>query len=81
VLKEQIATWRLDAGFPLILAFSLGEKEGVLRPAGDSKAALTHPVAGLLAQRGACLPPRGRAGVSGNGAWLIKRRSGLGVAL
>ena len=27
------------------------------------------------------LSPRGRAGVRGNGAWLIKRRSGLGVAL
>jgi hypothetical protein len=26
VLKEQIAAWLLDAAFPLILAFSLGEK-------------------------------------------------------
>jgi hypothetical protein len=51
VLKEQIAAWLLHAAFPLILAFSLGEKEGVLRPAWNSKAALTHPVAGLLAQR------------------------------
>jgi len=34
-------------------------EEGVLRPAWNSKAALTHPAAGLLAKRGACLPPRG----------------------
>jgi hypothetical protein len=45
----------LDAAFPLILAFSLGE-EGVLRPAWNSKAALTHPAAGFLAKRGARLP-------------------------
>jgi hypothetical protein len=62
VLKEQIAAWLWDAAFPLILAFSLGE-EGVLRPAWNSKAALTHPAAGFLAQQGACLPrPEGGPG-------------------
>jgi hypothetical protein len=55
VLKEQLAAWRLDAAFPLILAFSLGEKEGVLRPAWNSKADLTHPAAGYLAKRRACI--------------------------
>jgi hypothetical protein len=46
----------LDAAFPLILAFSLGEKERVLYRAWDSKAALTHPTAEILPKRGSCLP-------------------------
>jgi hypothetical protein len=60
VLKKQIAAWLLDAAFPLILAFSLGEKEGVLRPAWNSKAALTHPAARFFCQAGNVSPsPRG----------------------
>jgi hypothetical protein len=46
----------LEPSFPLILAFSLGEKERLLWPAWKSKAALTNPVASFLAKRGACLP-------------------------
>jgi hypothetical protein len=45
----------LETPFPLILAFSLGEERG-LWPAWKAKAALTHPVAGFLARRGACFP-------------------------
>jgi hypothetical protein len=82
VLKEQIAAWLLDAAFPLILAFSLGEKEGVLRPAWNSNAAFSHPAAGCLPSgERVSLSPRERAGVRGNGSWRIKRLSGLGVAL
>jgi hypothetical protein len=62
--------------------FSLGE--GGLRPAWNSKAALIHPAAGFLAQRGTCLSlpeAEGEGGMTGNAAWLIKRLSGLGIAL
>ena len=57
--KKQIAAWPLETPFPLILAFSLGEKERGLWPAWKSKEALTNPAAGFLAKRGSCLPPRG----------------------
>jgi len=35
----------------------------------------------LLSGERVSLSPRERAGVRGNGAWLIKRLSGLGIAL
>jgi hypothetical protein len=41
---------------PLILAFSLGEKERGLWPAWKSKAAFTNPVAAFFAKRES-LPP------------------------
>ena len=61
---------------PLILAFSLGEERG-LWPAWKSKAALTHLVAGLLAQRGASLSPRVRAGVRGTAHGCSRDSPGL----
>jgi len=55
VLKKQIAAGPLEPPFPLILAFSPGEKERGLWPAWKSKAAFTNPAAGFLAKRGSCL--------------------------
>ena len=55
-LIRQGAVWPWRAAFPLILTFSLGEKETGLLPAWKAHAAFIHPAAGFSAQRGACLP-------------------------
>ena len=59
--SEAVGSQRADRGLAVGCrlsphpGLSLGE-EGVLRPAWNSKAALTHPAAGFLAKQGACLP-------------------------
>jgi hypothetical protein len=44
-----VSQWR--AAFPLILTFSLGEKEPGLLPAWKAQAAFTHPAADFPVQR------------------------------
>jgi hypothetical protein len=65
---EAVGSQKADRGLAVGCRLSphpglLPRGEGVLRPAWNLKAALTHPVAGFLAKRETCLPlPEGGPG-------------------